>query len=60
MKLHLECVPCFIRQILEAAQMVTDDKEILEKILRKSLITASKFDMEANGLLTQAIIKKSI
>ena len=60
MKLHLECVPCFIRQILEAAQMVTDDKEILEKILRKSLITASKFDMEANGLLTQAMIKKSI
>ncbi len=60
MKLHLECVPCYIRQILEAAQMVTDDKRILEKILRKSLVAAAKFDMEANGLLTQVMIKKSI
>lgn len=60
MKLHFECVPCYIRQVLEAAQMVTDDKEILEKILREALIAASKFDMEANGLLTQAKIKKSI
>jgi len=60
MKLHLDCVPCYIRQVLEAAQMVTDDKEILEKILREALIAASKFDMEANGLLAQAMIKKSI
>ncbi len=60
MKLHLECIPCYIRQALEAAQMVTDDIEILEKILRESLIAASKFDMGGNGLLTQAMIQKSI
>jgi len=40
--------------------MVTDDKGILEKILKEALVAASKFDMEANGLLTQAMIKNSI
>ncbi len=60
MRLHLECIPCYIRQALEAAQMVTDDIGILEKILRESLIAASKFDMGGNGLLTQAMIQKSI
>ena len=60
MKLHLECIPCYIRQALEAAQMVTDDIRILGKVLRESLIAASKFDMGGNGLLTQAMIQKSI
>ena len=25
MKTYLDCIPCFIRQALEAARMVTDD-----------------------------------
>jgi uncharacterized protein with ATP-grasp and redox domains len=32
MKLHLECMPCYIRQALEAIRMVTDDKKLQEKI----------------------------
>ena len=60
MKLHLECVPCFIRQTLEAAQMVTDDKGILEKILKEALVAPAKFDMEGNSLLTYVMIKESI
>ncbi|MCK4669512.1 DUF89 family protein [Candidatus Bathyarchaeota archaeon] len=34
MKVHLECVPCFLRQALEAAKMSTDDEMVCEKALR--------------------------
>ena len=60
MKLHLECIPCYIRQALEAAQMVTDDEKLQEKILRESLIIAAKFDIKNTGLLTQAKIQKIV
>jgi len=60
MKLHLECIPCYIRQALDAAKMVTSDKNIHEKILRKSIIAASKFNSEENGLLIHAEIQKII
>lgn len=60
MKLHLECVPCYIRQALDAAQMVTEDKKLQEQILRKSLIVASKFDTESSGFITQAKIQNVI
>jgi len=35
MKAHLECIPCFIRQSLEAARMTTDDEEIQTKVLQE-------------------------
>jgi len=34
MKTHFECIPCFIKQSLEAARMATDDETIHEKILK--------------------------
>jgi uncharacterized protein with ATP-grasp and redox domains len=34
MKTHLECIPCFIRQSLEAAKMATPDKHTHEKIVK--------------------------
>lgn len=58
MKLHLECVPCYIRQTLDAAKMATDDKKIHEKVLRESLIVASRFDPKNYGFVLQAEIKK--
>ena len=60
MKLYLECIPCYIRQAFEAAQMATDNKRLQEKILRESLIAASKFDSNEIGLLTHAKIQKVI
>jgi uncharacterized protein with ATP-grasp and redox domains len=60
MKLHLECIPCYVRQALDAVRMVTDDKEIQEKVLRESLITASKFDTEDIGLMVQAKIQNIV
>lgn len=35
MRAHLECIPCFIKQSLEAARMATDDEEIQTEVLRQ-------------------------
>jgi uncharacterized protein with ATP-grasp and redox domains len=62
LKLHLDCIPCYIRQALEAIKMVTNDNKLQENLLRKCLIAASKFDTDEIGILTQnkihSIIKK--
>jgi len=34
MKTHLDCIPCFLKQSLEAARMVTDDEKKQERVLR--------------------------
>lgn len=60
MKLYLDCIPCYIRQVLDAAKIVTNDREILEHILRESLKIASNFDSKKNGLLIQAQIHKTL
>jgi uncharacterized protein with ATP-grasp and redox domains len=36
-KVHLECIPCFIRQALEAVNMSTDNEIMREKVLREVL-----------------------
>jgi len=56
MKLDLECIPCYIRQALEAIRMATDDKKLQEETLRKCLIAASKFDTNGIGILTNSRI----
>lgn len=35
MRSYLECIPCFIKQSLEAARMVTDDEKIQTKVLQE-------------------------
>jgi uncharacterized protein with ATP-grasp and redox domains len=37
MRTYFECVPCFLRQSLDAARMVTDDARIHERVLRETL-----------------------
>ena len=45
MKTYLECLPCFIRQTLEAAKKVSDNKDIHEKALRVVLSETIKMDL---------------
>ena len=45
MHIFLDCVPCFVRQALDAARLATDDKTIHEQVLRKVLILAKDLDM---------------
>lgn len=33
MKIYLDCMPCFLRQVLEASRIATDDVELQKKIL---------------------------
>jgi len=46
MKTYLDCVPCFIRQALEATRMATDDEAVCEQVLRRVLNLAASMDMQ--------------
>jgi uncharacterized protein with ATP-grasp and redox domains len=45
MHIFLDCIPCFVRQALDAARLATDDKQIHEQVLRKVLVLAKDLDM---------------
>lgn len=46
MKTALDCVPCFARQALEAARMVSRDPKVHEEVLREVLRWTSEMDMD--------------
>ena len=37
MKVHLDCIPCFLKQSLEAARMATDDEEVHTIVIKEVL-----------------------
>ncbi len=37
MRTYLECIPCFVRQALDASRMVTSDPAIHERVVRETL-----------------------
>jgi len=41
----LECIPCFVRQALEAARFVTDDPAVHEQLLRNVLRSVAEMDL---------------
>jgi uncharacterized protein with ATP-grasp and redox domains len=45
MHIYLDCIPCFIRQSLDAARLATDDVHIHEKVVRGVLGLANNLDM---------------
>jgi uncharacterized protein with ATP-grasp and redox domains len=45
MKTSLDCIPCFIRQALEAARMVTQNPVVHEQIVRDVLGMVSRMDL---------------
>lgn len=45
MKTSLDCIPCFIRQALEAARLVSPDAAVHERMLREVLPWATDMDM---------------
>ncbi len=46
MKTFLECIPCFLRQTLEAARMVGDDPQLQRDVMRAVLRMAAEMDLE--------------
>ena len=45
MKTSLDCIPCFVRQALDAARLVSTDATVHERILREVLHWAGEMDM---------------
>lgn len=45
MKTYLDCIPCLIRQTLDAAALATADEAVRERILREVLAAASEMDL---------------
>jgi uncharacterized protein with ATP-grasp and redox domains len=45
MRTYFDCVPCFVRQVLDSVRMTTDDEQIQEKVLREALFLGSKMDL---------------
>lgn len=46
MRIYLDCIPCFARQALEAAEMATEDPELREVIIREALRKASEIPFD--------------
>jgi len=45
MRTYFDCIPCAIRQVLDAVRMTTDDVHVQEKVLREALRVASEMDL---------------
>jgi uncharacterized protein with ATP-grasp and redox domains len=45
MRIYLDCIPCFVRQALDAARLATDDEQIHERVVRGVLRLAADLDM---------------
>jgi uncharacterized protein with ATP-grasp and redox domains len=46
METYFDCIPCFVRQTLDTVRMVTNDKSVQEKMLRKVLQDISTMDLQ--------------
>ncbi len=64
MRIFLDCIPCFVRQALDSARLVTDDEQIHEKVVREVLRLAADLDMSqsppAIGRQIHRLIRKLI
>ena len=64
MRIFLDCIPCFIRQALDSAKLVTDDEKIHEQVVRETLRLAADLDMSQNppaiGQQIHRLIRKLI
>ncbi len=47
MKTYLDCIPCFIKQTLEACRTVSDDVQLHEHLLREVLSATSGMDLQS-------------
>jgi len=45
MKTSLDCIPCFVRQALDSARLVSDDPRVHETVLRAVLGAAAEMDL---------------
>ncbi len=62
MKIHLDCIPCLQKQVLQAARLATEDSTIQKQILQEAMKTILNSDWETRTILlayeTQAIVSR--
>ena len=46
MRTYFDCIPCFVRQSLDAVRLVSDDKTLHELVLREVLKMLSRMDLK--------------
>ena len=46
MRTYLECIPCFVRQAHDALRQVTNDEELMHRVLRRVLVASAEFKMD--------------
>lgn len=51
MRTKLDCIPCFQRQALEAARMVTEDEKEQERVMREVMSSLERMDWREKQLL---------
>lgn len=44
MEIYFDCLPCFLRQVLEASRTATDDIDIQKKILKETAMVIADFE----------------
>ncbi|MBN1392893.1 MAG: DUF89 family protein [Sedimentisphaerales bacterium] len=64
MRTYYDCIPCFLRQTLDAARLATDDVRIHEQVVRQVLNLAAEMDMSksppAIGQQIHQLIRKLV
>ena len=64
MRTFLDCMPCFVRQALDSARLVTNDEQVHEQVVREVLKLASDLDMNQSppviGQRIHRLIRKLI
>ena len=59
---QIDCIPCFVRQALDAVRHVSDDPDIIENALRRVLREIAEFDLKLSppemGQLIHRIIRE--
>jgi uncharacterized protein with ATP-grasp and redox domains len=46
MRTYLDCIPCFLRQALDAARLVSDDRDLHEQVLRAVLSAVERMNLQ--------------
>ncbi|MCL4378410.1 MAG: ARMT1-like domain-containing protein [Actinobacteria bacterium] len=60
MKIHIDCIPCHVRQAFSAIRMLTDDEKVIKAALRESLEIASKFESYDNIFVFYNVLQKNL
>jgi len=60
MKTFHDCIPCLMRQTIQAVRQISDDEQLIEKVLRSALFLASKMDYSQTPALIGREIHKLI